>query len=105
MSDKEEAAGALPAYVHKRAVRIVREQPSQWKAIESISKKLAINDETLRIWVRRRRDRCWLNSPGLTTDERAKMKQLKKETRVGMSTNFGPTVTARVLVVVAIPEE
>ena len=29
------------------------EYPSQWKAIESISAKLAINHETLRQWVRR----------------------------------------------------
>lgn len=39
--------------VHKRAVRMVldheHEYPSQWKAIESISKKL-INHGTLRIW-------------------------------------------------------
>ena len=29
------------------------EYPSQWKAIESISAKLSINHETLRVWVRR----------------------------------------------------
>ncbi len=29
------------------------EYPSQWKAIESIAAKLAINHETLRQWVRR----------------------------------------------------
>ena len=29
------------------------EYPSQWKAIESVSAKLTINHETLRLWVRR----------------------------------------------------
>ena len=49
--------GRYPAEVRERAVRMVRdhehEYPSQWKAIQSISKKLGVNHETLRIWVRR----------------------------------------------------
>ena len=51
--------GRYPAEVRERAVRMVRdhehEYPSQWKAIQSISKKLGVNHETLRIWVRRGR--------------------------------------------------
>jgi transposase len=40
------------------------EYPSQWKAIESISKKSGINHETLRIWVRRAEtDACQLCLP------------------------------------------
>lgn len=46
-----------PQELRERAVRMVldhaHEYPSQWKAIESIAKKLSINHETLRIWVRR----------------------------------------------------
>ena len=54
------------------------EYPSQWKAIESIAAKLTINHETLRHWVRRAETDAgvW---PGLTTDERARMKELERE--------------------------
>ena len=76
--------GRYPAEVRERAVRMVREHeheyPSQWKAIESISKKLGINHETLRIWVRRAETDDG-ERPGLTTDERARMKQLEKENK------------------------
>ena len=54
------------------------EYPSQWKAIESISAKLAINHETLRIWVRRAETDAG-QRPGLTTDERSRLKELEKE--------------------------
>ena len=70
--------------VRERAVRMVfehqHEYPSRWKAIESIAEKLDINRETLRVWVRRvevddgRR-------PALTTDERARMKDLEREVK------------------------
>ena len=58
MSEKSKAGrGPYPPEVRERAVRMVFEHqdeyPSQWKAIESIAAKLAINHETLRQWVRR----------------------------------------------------
>jgi transposase len=56
------------------------EYPTQWKAIESIAKKLNINHETLRQWVRRAETDAG-QRPGLTTDERAKLKELEKENR------------------------
>ena len=84
MSDKKKRTGRYPNEVRERAVRMVREHeheyPSQWKAIESISKKLGINHETLRIWVRRAETDAG-ERPGLSTDERARMKQLEKENR------------------------
>ena len=71
-----------PAEVPERAVRMVfdhqDEYPSQWKAIESISVKLSINHETLRQWVRRAEIDAG-QRPGLTSDERARLKQLEKE--------------------------
>jgi transposase len=75
MSGQKKRVGRYPVEVRERAVRMVREHeyPSQWKAIESISKKLGINHETLRIWVRRAETDDG-ERPGLTTDERAEMK-------------------------------
>jgi transposase len=71
-----------PPEVRERAVRMVfdhqDEYSSQWKAIESIAAKLSINHETLRIWVRRAETDSG-QRPGLTTDERARMKELEKE--------------------------
>jgi transposase len=56
------------------------EYPSQWKAIESIAGKLDIHHETLRLWVRRAEvDQG--TRPGLTTDERARMKELERENK------------------------
>ena len=56
------------------------EYPSQWKAIESISAKLSINDETLRQWVRRAETDAG-DRPGLSTDERARMRELEREVK------------------------
>ena len=76
--------GRYPAEVRERAVRMVRdhehEYPSQWKAIQSISKKLGVNHETLRIWVRRGEVDSGAR-PGLTTDERARIRQLERENK------------------------
>jgi transposase len=76
MSEKKRRPGRYPDEVRERAVRMVfdhqAEYPSQWKAIESISKKLSITHETLRQWVRRAETDTG-QRPGLTTDERAKM--------------------------------
>src|SRR6476620_12442640 len=73
-----------PPEVRERAVRMVFEHqgeyPSQWKAIESISAKLSINHETLRQWVRRAETDAG-ERPGLTSDERARISQLERETR------------------------
>ena len=84
MSDKKRYPGRYPDEVRVRAVRMVfehpAEYPSQWKAIESISKKLSINHETLRVWVRRAETDAG-QRPGLTTDERARIKELEREVK------------------------
>jgi transposase len=68
--------------VRERAVRMVfehREQyESQWAAIRSIAEKIGCAAETLRNWVRQA-ERDAGQRPGLTSDERAKLKQLEKE--------------------------
>jgi len=73
-----------PAELRERAVRMVfehqHEYPSQWKAIESIAGKLDLHRETLRVWVRRAEVDDG-RRPGLTTDERARMKDLERENK------------------------
>ena len=70
--------------VRERAVRMVleheREHASQWAAICSIAGKIGCSPETLRNWVRQaERDRG--NRPGLTTDEKQRLKDLERENR------------------------
>ena len=73
-----------PVELRERATRMVFEHqdeyPSQWKAICSIAEKLDVNRETLRVWVRRAETDAGAR-PGLTTDERAKMKDLEREVK------------------------
>src|SRR6476469_2208800 len=65
--------------VRGRAVRMVLEHggdhASQWAAMSSIASKIGCTGETLRKWVRQaERDRG--KRPGLTSDERERMKGL-----------------------------
>ena len=84
MSDQQRRPGPYPAEVRERAVRMVFEHqdeyPSQWKAIESISAMLSVNHEPLRQWVRRAETDAGVR-PGLTTDERARLRDLERENR------------------------
>jgi transposase len=84
MSEKKRHPGRYPDEMRERAVRMVfdhqAEYPSQWKAIESISKKLSINHETLRQWVRRAETDTG-QRPGVTSDERARIKALEREVK------------------------
>lgn len=70
--------------VRDRAVRMVLEHQdghgSQWAAIASIAGQIGCTAETLRLWVRRA-ERDQGKRPGLTTDERARMKALERENR------------------------
>jgi transposase-like protein len=54
------------------------EYPSQWATMRSVADKLGCTTEALRRWVRQaERDRG--ERAGLTTDERAQLKQLQRE--------------------------
>ncbi len=70
--------------VRERAVRMVREHEtehgSQWAAIRSMAEKLGCTAETLRRWVRQT-ERDTGVRPGLTTDERLRLKELERENR------------------------
>jgi len=56
------------------------EYPSQWKAICSIAESLGVHRESLRVWVRRAETDAG-ERPGLTSDERARMRELERENR------------------------
>src|SRR2546425_6527140 len=68
--------------VRERAVRMVfehtQEHASQWAAITSIAEKIGCTSETLRSWVRQG-ERDAGRRPGLTTEERARLKQRERE--------------------------
>ena len=68
--------------LRERAVRMVldhaTDHPSQWAAIRSVGEKLGCSVEALRRWVRQA-ERDTGQRPGLTTDERQRLKQLERE--------------------------
>ena len=76
--------GKYRAEVRDRAVRLVfehqDEHESQWAAITSIAEKVGCSTESLRKWVRQA-ERDSGRRDGVTTDERARMKELEREKR------------------------
>ncbi len=70
--------------VRERAVRMVLEHlgeyTSEWAAIQSISTKIGCSAETLRNWVRRAQVDAG-SRDGVTSDERARVKELERENR------------------------
>ena len=70
--------------VRERAVRMVfehgSEYDSEWEAICSIAEKIGCSSETLRKWVRRMEIDTGRRG-GLTSDERARIKELERENR------------------------
>lgn len=72
------------------------EYSSQWKAICSIVEQLGVHHESLRVWVRREVTDAGFR-PGLTTDERAQMKELERENRELKRANETSQVPASVL--------
>ena len=76
--------GRYPQELRERAVRMVFEHQgeyaSQWAAICSIAHKFGVSSETLRKWVRRAETDDGLR-PGLTSDERERLKVLEREVR------------------------
>lgn len=73
-----------PPEVRERAVRMVVETqddyPTQWAAIRSIADKIGCSGEALRNWVRQAETDAGTR-PGLSTDERARMRELEREVK------------------------
>jgi len=73
-----------PAELKERAVRLVVEQraehESEWAAISSIAVKMGLKPETLRLWIRKA-ERDAGKRPGLTTNDRERLKELERENR------------------------
>ncbi len=71
-----------PKEVRHRATQMVFDHrgdyPSQWAAIRSIAEKFNMSPETLRSWVRQQERDEGLR-PGLTTEEKVRLKELERE--------------------------
>jgi len=72
-----------PRELRERAVRMVAEAtpdyPSQWAAMAAVAQKLGIGStETLRKWVRQAEIDAG-DRPGLSSEEHAEIKRLKRE--------------------------
>jgi transposase len=74
----------FPPEVRERAVRMVldhaSEYESQWAAITSIAEKFGMTAETLRKWVRRAEVDAGAR-PGLSTEDRRRLRELERENR------------------------
>jgi transposase len=73
-----------PQELRERAVRMVVEQrkeyPSEWAAISSLAGKFGMTPETLRMWLRRAEVDIG-QRPGVTSEERERIRELERENR------------------------
>lgn len=79
----EERSSQYPLELRRRAVRMVAEvrpeYDTEWAAMKAVAQKLGIGTtETLRKWVRQDQVDAGVR-PGVTTEESAELKRLKKE--------------------------
>jgi transposase len=72
----------IPQEVRERAIRLaldgIEQHGSKWQSIKSVAAKMGFHPETLRAWVKQFEIDNG-KAAGLTTDERARLKQLERE--------------------------
>jgi transposase len=77
-------ATRYPPELRERAMRLVREHrsehPSEWAAIQSVAAKLGMTPETWRLWLRRD-EVDHGRRPGVTSEERERIRALERENR------------------------
>jgi transposase len=82
MSTSRSTTKKFSPEVRERAVRMVFEHQdryeSQWAAMASIAEKIGCTTESLRKWVRQA-ERDQGRKPGLTSEERERLKALERE--------------------------
>ena len=70
--------------LRERAVKMAIEKrsdyPSEWATFSAVSKLLGMSPETLRMWVRKAQVDTG-SRPGITSDERARLKELEREVK------------------------
>jgi transposase len=84
MSTSKSTSRKYSPEVRERAVRMVFEHQdeyeSQWAAMASIAEKIGCTTESLRKWVRQA-ERDQGRKPGLTSEERERLKALERENK------------------------
>ena len=84
MEPKHPSSKRYPPELKERAVRLVHDaraaDPSDHGVVARVARQLGVGQESLRSWVKQA-DIDGGSRPGLTSDERARLKALEKENR------------------------